>query len=386
MALKTKTISVQIPEGAEPGDTLELEVHGQSLELVVPVGSQAGDVLEIQVATGDEERETQDEDGGVDDGGDDDGDVTKVDIGGGRILEFASRLPADHVDGAAAGENIETEVVDESDGTYALPWRSGIEMAQHWQTIQEALSKLQIQPRRRILELGSGLGLVGISFATVLTQEDSSNKNTSELRRILANDAQIILSDLPAAMPLLNFNVGQNQAPQKIILTTRALRWTMERPEDDCDPFSKEPPFDCVLGSDLLYNVEYIPHLVATLKRLLHPTRGIVLLAVRWRKPELERAFFQDSGLDWQVLPLPSTKCSLTWEDFGDPTKEASNKYFYQTLISVDGKPQALADIAEDQAKDLPPEEFQAWEQSFVQMYLGRPKKEPTTEANLSGE
>ena len=45
----TTTISIQIPEGTEPGDTLEFEANGQSLELEVPLGSQPGDVLEIQV-------------------------------------------------------------------------------------------------------------------------------------------------------------------------------------------------------------------------------------------------------------------------------------------------------------------------------------------------
>ena len=278
------------------------------------------------------------------------------------------------------------EQSDACDGTHSLPWQSGIEMAQNWQILGEAILQHGIPPRKRILELGSGLGLVGISFAAAFSKDSISGSNNNNFSSILGDNATITLTDLPAAIPLLNFNVEQNRSvlSRSTTLTTHALPWSMERLDDDYHPLSKEPPFDCVLGSDLLYNIEYIPHLVATLKRVLHPIRGIVLLAVRWRKPDLERVFFRDSGLDWQLLlPLPplvvvSTTpcCQLSWKEFGDASNEASNTYFYQTQISVNGKLQALADITEEQANNLPPEEYLAWERSFIQIYLGRPKEQ----------
>jgi hypothetical protein len=128
-----------------------------------------------------------------------------------------------------------------------------------------------------------------------------------------------------------------------------------------------------------LYNVEYIPHLVATVKRHLHPTRGVMILAVRWRKPALEREFFQDTGLEWTLLPSTTTSgsCPLSWKDFGDPSNTQSNLYFHQTQISVQGKPKAVADITEDETKQFTTDEFEAWERAHIQIYIGKPPKQP---------
>ena len=63
--------------------------------------------------------------------------------------------------------------------------------------------------------------------------------------------------------------------------------------------------------------------------------------------------------------------CTLSWEDFGDPAKEASNRYFFQTQVSVQGVPTSLANITEEQAMNLPKEEFHAWEQAHIQIYMG---------------
>lgn len=396
MEAATQSVSIQIPEGSEPGDTLEFEVQGQSLELVVPPGSQPGDVLEIEVAaaadgnttsTCNSNTGTQGRQAGR--SSDEKDGVLTINIGEGEVLEFVSQLPADHLEAAeqvshADNTNTGGTTTDENDGTFALPWQSGIEMSQRWPAIEEALLEhYNIPPIRRILELGSGLGLVGLSFGVAIKPADHGSSHSSNEvghRRLLADSPCIFLSDVPAAMPLINFNVKRNGCSLLSVMSTRCLRWTLERPDDD-PIFSNDAPFDCILGSDLLYNIESIPPLVATMKRMLHPTRGIVLLAVRWRKPDLERAFFRDSGLDWELLPesaSPPYSSRLSWQDFGDPSTEASNKFFHQTQISVNGIPTALADITEDQVKDLPSQEFRIWEQSFIQFYLGRPKKEGT--------
>ncbi len=365
----TTTISIRIPEGAEAGDTLQFEAQGQLLDLLVPAGSVPGDLLEIQVGS-----ISNNENG---DERDENDDITIIDMGKGKCLELFSQLPGD----VAHIPESDDDNDEATDGTFALPWRCGIELAENWEEIESLLLEKGIHSRRRIIELGSGLGLVGLSFVTYFSN-DSKMVDASQENRILAADnATIVLTDLPAAMSLLDFNVNHHQPslPSPPTLSTRSLRWTLERPDND--PFTNEPPFDFLLGSDILYNTEYIPHLTATIKRLLNPTRGVVVLAVRWRKPDLERVFFQDSGLEWQLLqPNGKNYCPLSWEDFGDPSNESSNRYFHQTLISVNGKPQSIADITEDQAKDLPPEEFQAWEHSFIQLYLGTPMKETTAD------
>eukprot|EP00546_Thalassionema_frauenfeldii_P017917 CAMPEP_0178896472 /NCGR_PEP_ID=MMETSP0786-20121207/1194_1 /TAXON_ID=186022 /ORGANISM="Thalassionema frauenfeldii, Strain CCMP 1798" /LENGTH=104 /DNA_ID=CAMNT_0020566883 /DNA_START=182 /DNA_END=496 /DNA_ORIENTATION=+ len=104
-------------------------------------------------------------------------------------------------------------------------------------------------------------------------------------------------------------------------------------------------------------------------------------MAVRWRKPELEREFFQQSkdmlGVSWSLQPTGS--CFLSWEDFGNPSSESSNRYFSQTKISVGGNQlKALSDITEaDVENKMSSEEYNAWERAFVQVYLGKIKQDP---------
>jgi predicted nicotinamide N-methyase len=410
--MSSSVISIQIPENAEPGDTLQFEAHGQMLELVVPVGSVPGDVLELQIGCDDPTTEEQHNESSMAKTTTTHNNVTIIDIGNGTTLEFVSELPDDYnhptkndqptttsESSAKTNNNNKTnhnkkgegqhDNNDENltDGTYALPWQSGIELASHWKDVATILSEMGIRSKRRVLELGSGLGLVGISLAFCNKDVHFHGCSGDEHgHSIITKDATVILTDLPAAIPLLEFNVEQHR-PQLLSssswntmhLSTRTLRWTLERePDHSLDSlFANEPPFDMVVGSDLLYNTEYIPHLLATMKRHLHPSRGMVVLAVRWRKPELERTFFQESGLDWELLPIipPHGGCSLSWKEFGDPSNDASNKYFHQTQISVYGKPQSLAEITEDIAKDLPTNEFLAWERFFIQIYLGKPKR-----------
>jgi predicted nicotinamide N-methyase len=326
------TISMQLPDDAEPGDVLTFSVQGQPMEIIVPVGSKAGDILEIQV---DSNERTDDDTEDL---------ITKLDLGEGRILELSSELP----------KEVELEEMnDENDGTYALPWWSGIEMARRWNEFE-----LDVAPRR-VLELGSGLGLVGMSFAA----------------KRLSKDATILLTDLPSAMQLLNHNIERNESLFPCKLHARPLRWAIE--DDDNDNHNM-PPYDCILGSDLLYNVEMVPPLVATIKRLLHPTRGVFLLGVRWRKPELERDFFRDTGLDWTLLPS-SSGCQLSWQEFGNPSNEKSNLYFHQTQISIQGKPKALADITDEETKQLSTVEFEAWERAHIQIYIGKRRRARST-------
>jgi hypothetical protein len=66
----------------------------------------------------------------------------------------------------------------------------------------------------------------------------------------------------------------------RITITAESLVW-------GDDLHSRTTKFHLIIGSDLLYNTQesYDP-LVATIKRHLCHKRGIILLAVRWRKPD----------------------------------------------------------------------------------------------------
>jgi hypothetical protein len=67
---------------------------------------------------------------------------------------------------------------------------------------------------------------------------------------------------------------------------------------------------DLVIGSDLLYNAKDQKALLKTIEALAPPS---VLLAVRWRKPEEERAFFQcmQARFDISLLHGPEVRLYL---------------------------------------------------------------------------
>lgn len=357
------TISIQIPEGAEPGDTLEFQANGQSLELLVPMGSEPGDVLEIQVSASDDKHEKMDETNDFKNSG-----VIAIDIVGTyNRLELVSSLPLDHP--ARSDSNIDdgSSHDQKSDGTFALPWQSGVLLAESWKDIFGFLEKKNMPRTKRIVELGAGLGVVGISLAAAMT--GSGN--------LIAHNSEIFLTDLPDALPVLAFNVEHNRSllPSTAKIHLEPLRWELESVDI---PSSMKTPYDLIVGSDILYNVEQLPSLVATMRRLLHPIRGVVILAVRWRKPELEREFFRTSGLIWELISSSPSTCPLSWRDFGNPKCEESNKFFHQTQVSLqkEGKPVSIGDISEEDAKNLPKEAFSAWEKSFIQFYFGRMQNE----------
>lgn len=394
-----RSISLQVPEGAEPGDSLSFIVDGKGLEVPVPEGSQPGDVLQIQVGGNDD----NDADEAIDDlygnhhelcpqqphDGDDKDSTTTLVLKIGNIkLELSSAVSSEDVgkQGLPQGTTID-------DGTYAHPWPSGKAMTDFWghqaakDLMKSLFSRKNASGRRneasaeglRVLELGSGMGGVGLSFAASYSEMPKS-LSLLPLHRV-------VLSDVPAGMPLLEQNLGCNRAvlPKEATVEARELLWTTN--EEDGKDTKGDDKFDLILASDVFYNTESIPALVATIKRYLDLNdkgSSAVLMAVRWRKPQLERRFFEASdgwnNKRWQ--PVHSSHCPLSWKEYGDPTSQASNLYFHQTMVSVQGQPHALAEILashdtdgdkEDNSRPLQEkmtdQEAGAFEKFFIQIY-----------------
>lgn len=319
------TVSIQIPRDATPGDTLSFVVGGNELELTVPQGSLPGDVLEIQVgddtAEDNDDKEEQEE-------------ITRVPLDNDKTLVLHHCAPADY----AMKET-------DADGTHAMAWPAGLELANFVCSEKNA-------PIKSILELGSGLGVVGLALAAKSTTSKT-----------------IVLTDLSSAMPLLDYNVQQNQhlIPSNVTVQTQELNW-----EDDTSACVK---YDLIVGSDLLYNTCLIPSLVATLQRYMSSR---VVIAVRWRKPDLERRFFQDTN-DFVEWNLVGSKCSLSWNDYGNPTTDASNQYFMQTMVAVRGNLRSLSEISESDTNDMTEHEYRQWEQAQIQIYEGVRRKTSAT-------
>jgi hypothetical protein len=313
-------VSIQIPEEAEPGDTISFTVNGSAFELQIPLGTRPGDVLQLQLAAAEDQ-----------------GDITDsssetLQLPDGRKLTLHSQLPS--------GEG-------DHDGTHRLVWPAARFLIEHGFSTVTGDS-----PPNKILELGAGLGVVGLAFAATSLQP-----------------VVVTLTDVDAAMPLLIHNVQENSAllPQHVEIQTKPLLWST--PEDSGT--SNMEHYDLILGSDLLYNVQSIEALVATVLRHLK-LAGTIVLSVRWRKPDLERSFFQQTqgSIKWTLSA--DSHCPLGWKEFGDPCSQASNLYLTQTMVSCGGTPTSLADITQEEAESImTSHEYEAWERAFTQVYTG---------------
>jgi predicted nicotinamide N-methyase len=324
------TLSLQVPPDAREGDNLTFTVDGVEMEIPVPPGTLPGQLLSVQL--GDEtSRGPSDEDPDISE------DSVTIPLADGQTLVLATVLPS-------SPEILE---MDESDGTHALAWPAGQWLAD---SLAHHVPRLPWNDKKDnlVLELGSGLGTAGMAFGHCFGQKIQ----------------RLVLTDHAAAVPLLQHNVRQNQALVPSHTVVHELEWSSAPTDRNTATIS----YDWILGSDILYNTESIPALVSTIEQLLGEHGG-VLVAVRWRKPDIERGFFQTlrtgcRNLKWKLLDGAST---THWSEYG----KASDIFFQQTMIGIGGKPKALGYITEQDTERMSQGEYDAWDRAQMQLYLG---------------
>lgn len=131
-------------------------------------------------------------------------------------------------------------------------WRSSLVLADY-------LARQPVDPTKRFLEIGAGVGLVSIVAARrghvfTLTEYD------------------------PHALDFARANARLNKCYE---LDIRSLDWRTPDLEDS---------FDCIVGSEVLYQQRIFPSLLKLFKKVLKPN-GTVLLAGEIRKTDL--AFYK---------------------------------------------------------------------------------------------
>lgn len=245
-------ISIQIPDGAEPGDSLSFEANGQSFTIEVPVASVAGEILQIKLenSAGEKEIAMEDSDAGVENNADG-GKITTEMVTGSRI---------------SIVQDVHTETPSNnlSDGTYQMLWPASRFILNFINTPDFCREVLSSQINS-VLELGAGHGMLGMAFTDAASNFIGTDKAI-----------KLVLTDVEEALPQLEANIRINREVfgKRVDITTLPLKWHSQ-------PVPKtNGNLDFILGSDLLYNCSVIPDLVATIKRLICNTSRI-LFSVR---------------------------------------------------------------------------------------------------------
>ncbi|XP_072988554.1 uncharacterized protein [Typha latifolia] len=146
----------------------------------------------------------------------------------------------------------------------------------------------------RILELGSGTGLVGIAAAAVL-------------------GARVTLTDLPHVLPNLRFNAQSNAsaiASNGGEIEVRQLRWGEEEDMDGLNAF------DVVMASDVVYYDHLFEPLLRTVEVFVKGEVGFVMAHLRrWKKRDA--VFFRKARKLFDVVvlhndaPLPGSRIGV---------------------------------------------------------------------------
>ena len=182
---------------------------------------------------------------------------------------------------------------------------------QLWPAAQAAVSYAALEPAlwrgRRVLELGSGVGLTGLALAAL--------------------GAHVTLSDLPeVADGVLGDNVAANADAVARVGGTAgvvALCWGDERHTDRLRT-PGQLPYDVLLLADCVYRRELFSPLVCTLRALASPHTLLVIAHLKrwksesafWRLLERhftprEEAFVQASPVAGQRRPVRVFTCRL---------------------------------------------------------------------------
>ena len=383
-------ITIQVPPNVEAGvDKLAFEYDGKELEMLVPPGSVEGDVLQIQVGGVDEsdDREGVNNDETTDAIDTEEGSsgLVSMSLGDGSTLHIHDSI------------NDNSRIITETgeDGTNGMIWTAGTVLAQALTSsfgIQFLIALLTpssaanaTMDQLNCLELGSGLGVCGLALAHALNSIGRESDNSLLEHSIIAN---ILLTDRGEdTVQLLRKNIQSNHPAnndQNTTVTAESLVWgnTIQHNNNNKGSDTK---YHIIIGSDLLYNTQesYIP-LLTTIQQHCHE-EGIVLLAVRWRKPDLECRFFElaesNYGLLfelWNEFTTDTTfggrrcPCLLHWKEYGNPKSELLHIFFTETKVNAGGKEMSLGQVTEKDMEVMSDEEYSIFEELQIQIYVGR--------------
>jgi predicted nicotinamide N-methyase len=105
---------------------------------------------------------------------------------------------------------------------------------------------------KKVLDIGSGAGLLGITLATL--------------------GAHVLVTDIESVLPLLSANVRANTFPKLHKIYVRELDWYKDVPEE-----VRRVEWDFVTATDVIYNPQHYPALYRTLDAVCTPNNTFLL-------------------------------------------------------------------------------------------------------------
>ena len=126
---------------------------------------------------------------------------------------------------------------------------------------------------KRVLELGSGVGLLGITISKLggrVTMSEYGSVNGTVNGQIIVSDEKRLI---PSAMLTnLQFNVNLNE--QNDNMDVRHIDWYDYLPEKSTKRLDDDEHYDLIVGSDLINWEDDVEALIATLKHFM--SRGAI--------------------------------------------------------------------------------------------------------------
>lgn len=156
-----------------------------------------------------------------------------------------------------------------------------------------------------ILELGCGVGIVGISLAQTIP------------------DCQVILTDLPEATEIVKRNIASMNTAISSNVSFMSLDWEAPLPSKIASK-----TFDIVIVSECTYNTTTIPALVKTLSTLVKKSpKAILLLATKVRHGD--EAVFHDLLAEADIVQASQTRLPLPRGDSSNEIDEEVEVYLF---------------------------------------------------------
>ena len=181
-------------------------------------------------------------------------------------------------------------------GTGGVIWNTALALVGHLVEHRALISE-----KRRIIELGSGTGFLGIACSMLLSAHTGVDGGIGR-----ADGPRVTVTDVESVIPLLREHIEANGVAGGVEAAT--LFWG----RTDASEFGA--PVDCCLMADVAFTDAYA-ELAATLASLCGP-ETLVLHGYKSRREGVGQLFFEEIkrlGFVTEELDLPS--CVIGWPD-----------------------------------------------------------------------